>query len=78
MDQGVAISPGGAVSADGLRWSESFPVPEIEAHADTHNSTRWVPELKKYVTMTRIHRGEPFSAILPASERWAEPRAPIS
>ena len=47
-------------SADGLRWSESFPVPEIEAYADTHNSTRWVPELKKYVTMTRIHRGKPF------------------
>ena len=47
-------------SADGLRWGESFPVPEIEAHADTHNSTRWVPELKKYVTMTRIHRGKPF------------------
>jgi hypothetical protein len=47
-------------SADGLRWSEPFPCPEVEAHADTHNSTRWVPELKKYVTMTRIHRGKPF------------------
>ena len=47
-------------SKDGLRWSEAVPVPEVEAHADTHNSTRWVPELKKYVTMTRIHRGKPF------------------
>ena len=66
-------------SADGLRWGESFPVPEIEAHADTHNSTRWVPELKKYVTMTRIHRGKPFFRPTPrASEWWAEPRAPIS
>ncbi len=47
-------------SKDGLRWSEAVPVPEVEAHADTHNSTRWVPELNKYVTMTRIHRGKPF------------------
>ena len=48
-------------SKDGLRWSESIPVPEVEANADTHNSNRWIPELKKYVTMTRIHRGEAFS-----------------
>ena len=47
-------------SKDGLRWSEAVPCPEIEAHADTLNSSRWVPELKKYVTMTRIHRGKPF------------------
>ena len=47
-------------SEDGIRWSEAVPCPEIEAHADTHNSSRWVPELQKYVTMTRIHRGQPF------------------
>ena len=45
-------------SKDGLRWSESIPVPEIEANGDTHNSNRWIPELKKYVTMTRIYDGQ--------------------
>ena len=47
-------------SKDGLHWGKSIPVPEVEAHADTHNSNRWIPELKKYVTMTRIHRGKAF------------------
>ena len=47
-------------SEDGLRWGEEIPIPEIEAHADTHNNALWVPELNKYVGITRIHRGEPF------------------
>ena len=47
-------------SKDGLHWSEAVACPEVEAHAATHNSTRWVPELKKYVTMTRLLRGQPF------------------
>ena len=47
-------------SQDGLSWGEEIPIPEIEAHADTHNNALWVPELNKYVGITRIHRGEPF------------------
>ena len=66
-------------SKDGLRWSEAVARPEIEVHADTHNSARWVPELKKYVLMTRIHRGQPFPRH-PMGQRAVGPgpRAPIS
>ena len=54
--------PGIAVqfSEDGLHWSDAVACPQVEAAGDTHNSPLWVPQLEKYVAMTRIHRGEPF------------------
>ena len=41
-------------SADGLRWSEPIPIPEIEAHG-THANACWAPGLDKYVGFTRQH-----------------------
>ena len=41
-------------SADGLRWSEPIPIPEIEAHG-THANAFWAPGLDKYVGFTRQH-----------------------
>ena len=41
-------------SADGLRWSEPIPIPEIEAHG-THANAFWAPSLGKYVGFTRQH-----------------------
>ena len=54
--------PGAAVrlSSDGLSWSEPIACPEIKSQAGTHNNVLWVPELKKYVGITRMLRGEPF------------------
>ena len=41
-------------SADGLRWSDPIPIPEIEAHG-THANAFWAPSLGKYVGITRQH-----------------------
>ncbi|MDE0300761.1 MAG: hypothetical protein OXN17_19150 [Candidatus Poribacteria bacterium] len=41
-------------SADGLRWCEPIPIPEIEAHG-THAIACWAPSLGKYVGFTRQH-----------------------
>ena len=43
-----------AFSADGLNWSRSIPIPEIEAHG-THANVFWAPDLGKYVGFTRQH-----------------------
>ena len=45
---------GVAFSSDGVHWGEVIPTPEIEAAGDTHNNALWVPELNRYVTMTRL------------------------
>lgn len=45
-------------SADGLHWSEPKVCPEINAVGDTHNNALWVPELKKYVGITRLWKGD--------------------
>ena len=41
-------------SDDGLRWGPFIPSPEIDSAGDAHNNAIWVPELKKYVGITRI------------------------
>ena len=41
-------------SADGVRWGPFIPCPEIDSAGDAHNNAIWVPELKKYVGITRI------------------------
>jgi hypothetical protein len=46
-----------AFSSDGVHWPESVDCPEIEADGDTHNNALWVPELKKWVGITRLRSG---------------------
>jgi len=43
-----------AFSSDGLHWSQPQQCPEIDAAGDTHNNALWVPELDKYVAITRL------------------------
>ena len=43
-----------AFSADGLRWSQPLPIPQIEAHG-THPNAFWADTLGKYVGITRQH-----------------------
>ncbi len=40
-------------SADGVKWSEPVPYPEIAVVGDTHNNAFWAPTLGKYVLITR-------------------------
>ena len=42
-----------AFSPDGLHWAEPLVSPEIGVDGDTHNNAIWVPELGKYVGITR-------------------------
>lgn len=49
----------GMFSPDGLRWSEPVEFPEIAAAGDTHNNAFWVPELKRYVGITRLLSSAP-------------------
>lgn len=41
-------------SKDGLNWENPIPCLEIDATADTHSNALWVPELNKYVGITRV------------------------
>lgn len=41
-------------SPDGLHWCERLPCPQIDVFGDTHNNALWVPELDRYVAITRI------------------------
>jgi hypothetical protein len=41
-------------SADGLKWSDFRPCPEIAAPGDTHSNWFWAPALRKYVGITRL------------------------
>lgn len=41
-------------SKDGIHWGDPIPCPEIEATADTHSNALWVPEINKYVGITRV------------------------
>ena len=43
-------------SPDGLHWSQSVPIPEVEAHG-THPNAFWAETLGKYVGITRQHAG---------------------
>ena len=43
-----------AFSPDGLRWSQPFPIPQVEAHG-THPNAFWAETLGKYVGITRQH-----------------------
>ncbi|HUT11771.1 MAG TPA: hypothetical protein VMY42_14820 [Thermoguttaceae bacterium] len=52
--QGMAVR----FSADGLRWSDAVPCPQIDARGDTHNNAFWAPELNKYVGITRLWDGQ--------------------
>jgi hypothetical protein len=45
-------------SADGVRWSEAVPCPEIAARGDTHNNAFWCPEHGTYVGITRLWDGQ--------------------
>ena len=45
-----------AFSADGLRWSQPLPIPEVEAHG-THPNAFWAEPLGKYIGITRQHAG---------------------
>lgn len=45
-------------SADGLRWSEAVPCPEIAARGDTHNNALWCDDLGQYVGITRLWDGQ--------------------
>ena len=44
-------------SPDGLHWPADVEFPEIAARGDTHNNALWVPELNKYVGITRLWTG---------------------
>ena len=52
--QGMAVR----FSADGLRWSKSVPCREIDARGDTHNNAFRAEELKKFVGITRLWKGQ--------------------
>ncbi|MCP4642280.1 MAG: hypothetical protein GY851_17680 [bacterium] len=41
-------------SPDGLVWSDQVPCPQVEAAGDTHNNALWVPELDRYIGITRL------------------------
>ena len=43
-----------AFSPDGVHWREPVACPQIEAAGDTHNNALWVPELNRYVGITRL------------------------
>jgi len=45
-------------SPDGIRWGEPIPCPQIDAAGDTHNNAFWVPELNRYVGITRLWNRE--------------------
>jgi len=45
-------------SPDGLRWGKEIRRPDIAAAGDTHNNAFWCPELKKYVGITRLWKGQ--------------------
>ncbi|MAE59909.1 MAG: hypothetical protein CMJ49_00980 [Planctomycetaceae bacterium] len=47
-------------SGDGLNWSAPHRCREIDAEADTHCNTIWLPQQNTYVAITRLHGGEPF------------------
>lgn len=53
--QGMCV----AFSADGLRWGKPRPCPKIDVAGDTHNNAFWVPELAKYVGITRTWGSKP-------------------
>ncbi|MBL9214181.1 MAG: hypothetical protein JNG83_01765 [Opitutaceae bacterium] len=42
-----------AFSPDGRRWAPPIVCPEIGVTGDTHNNALWVPELGRYVGLTR-------------------------
>ena len=43
-------------SADGLRWCDPIPCPEIRAAGDTHNNAFWDPYNKRYMGYVRTWR----------------------
>ena len=45
---------GVAFSENGIHWGERIATPEIEAAGDCHNNALWVPQLNKYVAITRL------------------------
>lgn len=47
-----------AFSPDGIRWGKPVPCPQVNAAGDTHNNAFWVPELKRYVGITRLWNRE--------------------
>jgi hypothetical protein len=49
FQQGISVR----FSADGIHWSAPIACKEISAAGDTHNNALWVPELGKYVGITR-------------------------
>jgi len=50
---------GVAFSSDGIHWGPRIPTPEMSSAGDTHNNVLWVPELNKYVCITRLWAPRP-------------------
>lgn len=57
-----------AYSADGLRWADPEPLPEIDAVGDTHNYLCWAPDLRRWVGITRLWDRERRQRLVGRSE----------
>ncbi|MCE5279933.1 MAG: hypothetical protein ABFD92_16405 [Planctomycetaceae bacterium] len=62
--RGMAV----AFSADGVRWSASHPCPEMAARGDAHNNALWVPQLKRWVGITRTWDGQARQRLVARTE----------
>lgn len=81
----------GAFSPDGIHWGKEVNFPGINAPADTHNYAEWIPELQKYVGITRLRNKATDQRIVARTEspdflNWtkaeevmqAEPESPLN
>ena len=53
----------GCFSADGLRWSQPLLWSEHDAVGDTHNNAIWLPELQRYICITRGWSDGPYHGV---------------